>query len=124
MPGATVTEDGNYMFEATGISVAQNPDDEYNVAKSHIAAAVNAKAALLEKVKGARVSSEATVGDLLLKSQDAQSFTRGWLSRATVTYKHQKPDRLGEVEQPATIKAKASMTLSREQIDKLKKYVD
>lgn len=124
MPGAAVTEDGNYLFEATGMSVAQNPDNAHQVAKARLAAAINARAALLEKIKGAQVSSEATVGDLLLKSQEAQSYTHGWLARATVTYERQRPNRLGEVAQPEMIKAKASMTLSADQLHKLKKFVD
>lgn len=121
--GAT-RDGGNYVFSASAEAVASEPGDAANLAQARLAAAVNAKAALLEKIKGAKISSSATVADLMFKDQDAASMTRGWLSRAEVTYETKEADRLGDVDQEGIIAATASLTLSRAELRKLSKYVD
>lgn len=121
--GAT-RDGGNYTFSATAEAVSVRPTNEHDLAKARLAAAVNAKAALLEKIKGAKVSSKATVGDLLFTSQEAQSVTKGWLSRAEVTYAADAPDRLGDVANPGIVTATATLTLTRSELRQLAKFVD
>ncbi len=119
-----VEENGSFVFSASAHGVSLDPSDHHDLAKAKVAARVNAKAALLEQIKGARINSEATVADLLLTSQEAQLLTRGWLSRATISYETTEPDRLGDVDQPGIITATATLKVTRAELRELAMYVD
>lgn len=121
VPGATITEDGAVMFSATGEAVAAKEDDALAAAEARLAAAVVAKANLLEKIKGAMITSSASVGDLMFRDQEAQLKVMGWLSRATVEYETPAPTKLGT---SPIVKATASLTLSQEEYLVMQKYVE
>ncbi|MCH8541166.1 MAG: hypothetical protein LAT58_10415, partial [Opitutales bacterium] len=72
-----VKENASYVFTASADAVSMDPENNHDWAKAKHAASVNARAALLEQVKGARINSQSTVADLVLESQKASSMTRG-----------------------------------------------
>jgi hypothetical protein len=121
VPGATMTEDGCVMFSADGQAVAAKEDDALAGAEARLAAAVVAKANLLEKIKGAMVTSSASVGDLMFRSQEAELEVAGFLSRATVTYAAAPDTRLGT---SPVVTATASLVLTPEELASLEKYVE
>ena len=121
VPGATITDDGCVMFSADGQAVATKEDDALAMAEARLAAAVIAKANLLEKVKGAMVSSSVAVGDLMFRSQEAEVKVQGFLSRATVTYAAAPDTRLGT---SPVVTATASLVLSQEEMLSLEDYVE
>jgi hypothetical protein len=121
VPGATLTDDGCIMFSADGQAVAAKEDDALAMAEARLAAAVVAKANLLEKIKGAMVSSSASTGDLMFRDQEAQVKVMGFLSRATVTYQEPPATRLATT---PIVTATASLTLSQEDYCQLQKFVE
>ena len=116
-PGATYTSNGALRFEAEGMSISENPNDPLDMAKAKLAAGVNAKANLLEKLKGAYVEGSVQVADLVFASQEAASMVDGWLSRATVVYETD-----GRPKGPRLVRAIASIELK--DIRELRRYVE
>lgn len=120
VPGATV-EDGKYVFSAQASSVCDKEGDALAKEEAAVAAAVMAKANLLEKIKGIVLSQNVAVSDLMFKSQEAATMVEGFLARATVELVPQQESRLP---QPPVVTAKATLTLSSDQLRKLKAYVE
>jgi hypothetical protein len=114
VPGAVMTEEGTYLFEARGQSVIAKADDPLSLLEAELAAATMAKANLLEKVKGAFVTSNVLVGDLMLRSQEAAVIVEGFLSRATVYV---------EAPSPPVVTAVAMLELDACELSDLEKYV-
>ena len=121
VPGATINEDGCVVFSAEGQAVAAKEDDALAMAEAKVAAAVVAKANLLEKVKGAMLTSNVSVGDLMFRSQEAELEVRGFLSRATVSYKEPPATRLGT---SPVVTAVAELVLTPEEMANLDEYVE
>ena len=121
VPGATITDDGCVMFSAEGQAVASKEDDALAMAEARVAAAVVAKANLLEAVKGAMLTSSASVGDLMFRSQEAELEVQGFLSRSTVTYAAPPATRLGT---SPVVTAVATLVLSPEEYANLAAYVE
>ncbi|MCC5790721.1 MAG: hypothetical protein JJT75_13905 [Opitutales bacterium] len=119
-----VKQNSSYVFTATGDGVSLDPENNHDWAKAKHAASVNARAALLEQVKGARINSQSTVADLVLESQKASSMTRGWVSRATISYEMPEYDRLGEPEMGGIVTATAKLVIDRNKLDDLAKFID
>ncbi|MCH8541496.1 MAG: hypothetical protein LAT58_12105, partial [Opitutales bacterium] len=65
-----------------------------------------------------------TVADLVLESQKASSMTRGWVSRATISYEMPEYDRLGEPEMGGIVTATAKLVIDRNKLDDLAKFID
>lgn len=120
VPGATITDEG-IEFSATGEAVAAKEDDALAMAEAKVAACVVAKANLLEKIKGAMITSSASVGDLMFRSQEAELEVRGYLARATVTVEDAPDTRLGT---SPIVTAKATLVLSEEEYAALQDYVE
>jgi hypothetical protein len=132
VPGAIVTENGAIVFSAAGQSVCLT-ESPLSVAKAEVAATTVAKANLLEVVKGALVSSNAKVKDLVLTSQTAEKTVNGWLARATVEIvplkaivveKTNLPTKQDTGPKEQMVTAIATLTLSAEDMDALKPYVE
>ena len=121
VPGATITDDGCVMFSADGEAVAAKADDALAMAEAKVAAGVVAKANLLEKIKGALITSSASVGDLMFRSQEAELEVQGYLARATVTYKAEEATRLAP---SLIVKATATLVLSPEEYAAVQDYVE
>jgi len=109
IPGATVGADGMVVFSAEGKSVVTNPDDPLSEVKAEVAAATLAKANLLEVIKGAPITSETNVSDLLYKNSEAELRVEGWLSRAVVTFE----PREGRIAPSPIVCATATLTLDK-----------
>jgi len=121
VPGATITDEGCVMFSATGEAVAAKEDDALAMAEARVAACVIAKANLLEKIKGSMITSSASVGDLMFRSQEAELEVRGFLARATVSVEDEPATRLGT---SPIVTAKATLVLSEEEYAALQDYVE
>lgn len=80
VPGAVVT-DGMIIFEATGKAALTDLEDPLAKVKAEAAAAATAKANLLELIKGAEITSNVTVADLMYQSSNTTLKIMGWLSR-------------------------------------------
>ncbi len=118
VPGATV-EDGMVIFKGEGMSVVAKEGDPLSLVEAKTAAAVMAKADLLETIKGAFVSNRSEVRDLMFESQQAMVVVEGFLARSVVTYEEQ-----ARGVEPMVVKAKATLTLSCAQIAMLEKYAE
>jgi hypothetical protein len=124
--GAQVTENGTFLFTATGQSVA-NATDPASIAKAEIAAATIAKANLLESIKGALISNSVSVNNLMLESQAATATVQGWLSRAQVTITRVEPTetKLPVERNPMEIiTAVASLEVAKDDVENLSKFVE
>ncbi len=119
IPGADVADDGTYIFKAEGTAIVMKPGEDMDVAGAKLAAETMARANLLKKIKGVYLTENITVADLLLQKQAARSETSGWLSRADVVC--DSPE--GRL-RPKTVRATATLRLSREEIYCLKEYVE
>jgi len=122
VPGAEWTEDGTILFMAEGVSVASD-GTPLAAAKARVASAVNAKANLLEKIKGAIVQGDVTVADLMFKSQNASTEVSGWLARASIDYEVPEGKR-SEKPKATLIKAIASLELEPEDFENLEQYLE
>jgi len=118
VPGAEVT-DGTVIFSAEAASVVAREGDPLSVLEAEEAAALMAKAKLLEKIKGAYVTSTIKVGDLMFENQQAMATSDGYLARATV---HIAPVARGA--EPSMIRATATLALSRHELMRLADYVE
>lgn len=114
VPGATVTEDGTYLFSAEGTSPVLKADDAMSLLEAKVAAATIAKANLIEKIKGAAIDSMVRTEDLAFARQAASTNAAGLLARATVTYL--PSDRTGR--EAMLVTAVASLELTPEQYRK------
>ena len=121
VPGATTDKAGRSVFSARGQAIAAKEDDPVARAEAEVAAAVIAKANLLELVKGAHVESGVSVGDLMLKSQEAKVEVEGFLSRATVVVEPAAASRLGS---SPIVTATATLVLDCEDLANLDAYVE
>jgi len=120
VPGAR-TVDSKIVFCATGTSVAASTSD-LDIEKARVAAAVIAKANLLELIKGAQVSASASVEGLEFQGQEAATMVEGLLARAVISYL--PTPEVPEYEEPKlTVTAKATLALSPEEVAVLKAYV-
>jgi hypothetical protein len=124
--GAQVTENGTFLFSATGQSVADSTDP-VSIAKAEIAAATIAKANLLESIKGALISNSVTVNNLMLESQTATATVQGWLSRANVTITRVKPTPTNlpvEKSPMEIITAVAALEVSEADVENLNQFAE
>ncbi len=119
VPGATVTEEGAFVFSATGTSVIDQADSPLSKIKAYAAAETTAKANLLELIKGARVTGDTRVADLMFVSQEAEREVVGWLARTIVTFE-EGPGRV----EPDTITATAALTLDSVSLANLAAYAE
>ena len=120
VPGAE-TVGSKVVFSATGSSVAAS-ENGLDIEKARVAAAVIAKANLLELIKGAHISSSVSVDDLEFASQEAATMVEGLLARARISYA--TTEEVPEYEKPAlTITATASLALQPSEVAFLKAYV-
>lgn len=115
IPGAVVSDDGKITFSATGKSAITDIDDPLAKIKAEAAAATTAKANLLELVKGARISSDIVIADLMYQSSTTKATVMGWLSRATITI----TESAGRLASGAIVEALASITLDKDTIANL-----
>lgn len=120
VPGAQVTESGTLVFSAEGSSPIMKANDAMALLEARTAAAVIAKANLVEKIKGAYVAGSVEVRDLAFAAQSAGASTEGLLARAVVTY--MPLERTGQMAMVVT--AVASLELTVEQFMDLKTYVE
>ena len=114
------------VFSATGQSVATT-DDAMSMAKAELAATTVAKANLLAKIKGELISGSAEVSDLMFVSQAAKTTVNGWMSNAQIKIvKAQKELTNLPEEEPVTqiVTAVASLEVSQEDMDDMKKFVE
>jgi len=120
VPGAK-TVDSCVVFSATGCSVAAS-ESGLDMEKARVAAAVIAKANLLELIKGAHISASVSVDDLEFAGQEAATMVEGLLARAMITYAATAD--VPEYEMPVlTITATASLALAPAEVALLKAYV-
>ncbi len=116
-PGAELTEEGIYRFVAQGTSAVAREDDALALVEARTAAETLAKANLLEKIKGARITNSVTIGDLMFASQEANLRMRGYLSRATVSFVDG-----GEFPESPLITATAVLELDEDDLTELERY--
>jgi len=118
IPGATV-EKGVVTFSADGVGVATE-DTPLALEEAKLAAAVDAKANLLGKIKGEIVAGKASVEGLQFASQEAEAMVHGFLARVTIEYQP-APTNL-----PAgpVVTATATLKLSAKEYNQLKKYAE
>lgn len=117
--GADMTEDGIAVFSAKGEAPVVETEDPVVLAKARLAAATIAKANLLEKVKGAVVTGNVTVGDLMFQNQAASTMVRGYLARASVVIE-ETPRGVA----PDIVIATATLNLSPDDYADLAQYVE
>ena len=115
IPGADVSDDGAITFMASGKSAVGDIGDPLARIKAEAAAAATAKSNLLELIKGAKISSNTTIADLVYGSSTTESEVIGWLSRAKVTIT-ETPGRLAS---GAVVEAIATLTLDKDTIANL-----
>lgn len=132
VPGARVNEDRMIVFSATGQSIAETMSP-LSIARAELAATTLAKANLLEAVKGALITSSVKVDGLMLTEQMTKKTVQGWLARAVVevepiTEVITEATNLPHVpiEQPKEqiITAVATLTLSKDDMKQMKKFVE
>lgn len=116
VPGAEVTPLGTVVFNAEASSVVARQDDPLALLEAKTAAETMAQAELLKKIKGAFVSGEATVGDLMFASQEASTRVEGYLSRVEVTFSESPAEE-------GMVTAKATLEIPRAK-ESLADYVD
>lgn len=117
VPGAEEVTWGRFVFTAEATSIVAKEEDPVSLLEAQAAAATMAKANLLALIKGAEVSSEVTVGDLMFESQQASEHVDGFLARATISYAEDCP-------LPGTVTACARLELSRRELKRLGEYVE
>lgn len=124
--GATKTDDGLFMFSATGQSVA-NMSDPMSIVKAEVAAATTAKANLLEELKGALVSGSTKVSNLTLDSQTATTAVSGWISRIETVTSSTEPKMSNlpqQLPESQIITATAMLKLTKKEIKDISKFVE
>ena len=115
VPGAEMLDDGSITFTASGKSAIVDINDPLARIKAEAAAATTARSNLLELIKGARISSDVVVADLMYKSSTTKTMVMGWLSRAKVTI----TQRAGRLAPGAIVEATATLTLDKEALANL-----
>lgn len=90
------------------------------VTKAKVAAEAVARANLLKKIKGAYLTEDVSVADLMFESQEARLETAGWLSRAEIRFV--EDDRSFDADE--AVHARAELTVTRRQLDDLLKFVE
>lgn len=115
VPGAEVTKSGNIMFKAEACSPIMKADDPMAMVEAQTAAAAMAKANLLEKIKGAYITSKVAVKDLSFASEGAMVDVDGMLARINIEYK--PLERTGPMAMIVT--AVASLEMTKAQYDKM-----
>ena len=114
VPGAEV-KGGCVKFMAEASSPILKADDAMAIVEAQTAAMAMAKANLLEKIKGAYITSHVQVKDLAFASEGAMVSTDGMLARISVECK--PIERTGPMAMIVT--AVASLNLTMEQYNKM-----
>jgi hypothetical protein len=107
------------VFSADAASVVAKVGDPLSLVEAEVAAGLMAKVNLLEKVKGAYLSGNVTVGDLMFKSQQAAAAVEGRLARATVVY-----ESVTKGADVVMVRAIASIEMSGADFEMLEDYVE
>ena len=115
VPGAEITKGGTILFKAEATAPVMKADDAMALVEARTAAAAMAKANLLEKIKGAYITSHVQVKDLAFAAESAVINADGMLARISVEYL--PVDRTGPMAMVVT--AVASLELSKEQYQKM-----
>jgi hypothetical protein len=115
IPGAVVSEDGAITFSASGKAAIADVDDPLARIKAEAAAAATAKSNLLELIKGAKISTNTVIADLMYESSKTEMEVMGWLSRAKVTI----TETSGRLVPGAIVEAIATLTLDQETFARL-----
>jgi hypothetical protein len=121
IPGATV-EKGVVTFSADGVGVATE-DTPLALEEARLAAAVDAKANLLGKIKGEIVAGKASVEGLQFASQEAEAMVHGFLARVTITYLAAPATNVPPAA-PAVVTATATLKMSEKEYKQLKSYAE
>ena len=119
VPGAEKGEHGSYLFTSSGTALVEAPGDLRELTKAKMAAEAIARANLMKKIKGVHLTETVSVEDLVFSKQMARLETAGWLSRAEITFEQDTRRIEDEV-----VHAHASLTLTRRDLDNLRKYVE
>ncbi len=117
VPGAETATRGTVTFSASASSVVAKQGDPLAMLEAREAAETMALANLLKKIKGAYVTSEVTVGDLMFSSQEATTRVDGFLARADVELVPSEPDK-------TVVTARATLTIPRSHLKSLDEYAE
>ncbi len=115
IPGADVSDDGAITFSASGKSAIGDIDDPLARIKAEAAAATTARSNLLKLIKGAKISADTTVADLMYESSTTKSTVMGWLSRAKISL----TESTGRLAPGAIVEAIATLTLDKDTLANL-----